>query len=556
MKKLVTLVVSFVLMFTMALSVKATDLGANSAVQDARKGVLWIQLDYVDSEGHGGTIQGGSGFLIGETSGAEYMITSAHVVRMSNDTIAQVSEWAGTEVNNSNTNLHVNVTVKADLTIPATIVNFSDELDFAILKLSQPIYDRTPLTINDSDSNAVETQPIYALGFPTALEQFQDTQYHTTDDVNITNGIVSKRITLNNMDYIQHNVSIAGGNSGGPLVDQNGCVIGVNRLTMNTGEDIFDQNYYYSVEISEVTSVLKMLGIQYTSGSGNAPEPTPAPAPAPEPDPGPEPEPTVTADKTALETALAAANAVVVSDYSEESAAVFTEALETAQEVSANTAATQEEVDAAASALTTAQEGLEKGGLPILLIVGIAAAVAVVLIIVIVLVLGSGKKKKRRSDLPGQQPANPPATPTGQMPQQNRSTPPPTPTPVFGGYANDGAGATTVLNAGAGETSVLGGAQVNATLIRKKNNETIHINKQLFRIGKERSKVDYCVPDNNSISRVHAHIINKGGAFYIVDQNSTNFTFVNGNKIGPGQEMMLNSGDKIKISDEEFEFKA
>ena len=38
--------------------------------------------------------------------------------------------------------------------------------------------------------------------------------------------------------------------------------------------------------------------------------------------------------------------------------------------------------------------------------------------------------------------------------------------------------------------------------------------------------------------------------------NSTNFTYVNGAKLNGGQEQLLNNGDKIKLSDEEFEFKA
>ena len=120
-----------------------------------------------------------------------------------------------------------------------------------------------------------------------------------------------------------------------------------------------------------------------------------------------------------------------------------------------------------------------------------------------------------------------------------------------------GAGETSVLGGGAGETSVLGGGamQPAATLIRKKNGETATITKQMFIIGKERNKVDFCVPDNNSVSRNHANIVCKGGVYYIVDKNSTNFTFVNGNKINPNQEVKLNSGDKIKLADEEFEFR-
>ncbi|MEF9840799.1 MAG: FHA domain-containing protein, partial [Lachnospiraceae bacterium] len=48
--------------------------------------------------------------------------------------------------------------------------------------------------------------------------------------------------------------------------------------------------------------------------------------------------------------------------------------------------------------------------------------------------------------------------------------------------------------------------------------------------------------------------VQKNGGFYIVDKNSSNFTFLNGNKVAPGQENRLSSGDRVKFSDEEFEF--
>lgn len=554
MKKLVTLIVSFMLMFTMAFPVGATSSDVVTPVNEARKGVLQINLDYVDQSGSALRIQGGSGFLIGATSGAEYMITNAHVVRMTGDTAAAVSEMIGSEVANNNSNLHLNVVVKADLTIGATIVNYSDELDFAILKLEQPIYDRAPLTINAGDNNAVETQSVYALGFPAAVEHFQDTQYYTTDDVNVTNGIVSKRITLNNMSYIQHSAKVAEGNSGGPLVNQNGEVIGLNQGIMSNGEFIFDENYYYSIEISEVTQVLDMLGVQYSSAEL---EPVPEPEPNPNPEPGPQPE---SVNRSSLDAAITAANSVDLEKYTEESVAVFKEAKAKADALSTSSTATQDEVNAAASALTKAQGDLveaKTGPNMVMILIIVAAMLAVVIVVIVIVVTLSNKKKEKATRTAGF------AGPTGDLMNSGQKSAGSAGAVVqhvpersgHGGYVSDGAGVTTVLNAGSGETSVLGGVQIHATLLRKKNNESIQINKQLFRIGKERAKVDYCVPDNNSISRIHAHIISKGGVFFIIDQNSTNFTFVNGNKISPNQETKLNNGDKIKLSDEEFEFR-
>lgn len=120
-------------------------------------------------------------------------------------------------------------------------------------------------------------------------------------------------------------------------------------------------------------------------------------------------------------------------------------------------------------------------------------------------------------------------------------------------------GETTVLGVGseAGETTVLGTSQVQIIkpyLLRIKNNERIELNKPVFRIGKERSYVDYFVSDNTAVSRSHANIINKDNEFYIVDTNSTNHTYVNGSMIQSNVETKIEHGTKIRLANEDFEF--
>ena len=124
-------------------------------------------------------------------------------------------------------------------------------------------------------------------------------------------------------------------------------------------------------------------------------------------------------------------------------------------------------------------------------------------------------------------------------------------------------GDTTVLgvSAGIGETTVLNAGEAMASteprpyLIRTKYNEKILIDKPVFKIGKEKSYVDYFVSDNTAISRSHANIIEKGKDYFIIDTNSTNHTFVNGSMIQSNMEMPIKPGDKIKLANEEFEFR-
>jgi len=150
-------------------------------------------------------------------------------------------------------------------------------------------------------------------------------------------------------------------------------------------------------------------------------------------------------------------------------------------------------------------------------------------------------------------------------PVQVQSTPAPTPiqpiqTAPQGQAMNFGE--TTVLNAATfGETTVLDAGMIQQEvkiqpyLIRVKNNERIELNKPVFRIGKEKSYVDYFISDNTAISRSHANVISRDGEYFVVDTNSTNHTYVNGMMIQSNVETKIADGAKIRLANEEFEFK-
>ena len=115
---------------------------------------------------------------------------------------------------------------------------------------------------------------------------------------------------------------------------------------------------------------------------------------------------------------------------------------------------------------------------------------------------------------------------------------------------------TTVLPNLSGETTVLGGAEImtGPYITRIRTGEKININKPVFRIGKERSYVDYFVADNTAISRSHANIITDGNEYYIEDTNSTNHTYVNGKMINVNEKVKLSNGDTFRLANEDFCF--
>ena len=121
-------------------------------------------------------------------------------------------------------------------------------------------------------------------------------------------------------------------------------------------------------------------------------------------------------------------------------------------------------------------------------------------------------------------------------------------------------GETTILGGGGyGETTVLSAGMLQPQktmpyLLRLKNNEKITLDKPVFRIGKEKSYVDYFIGDNTAVSRSHANIITRDDGYSIMDTNSTNHTYVNGSMIQSNVEIELSDGAKIRLGNEDFEF--
>lgn len=554
-KKLFSLLLALCLTIAMAVPVFADDA---EVVNKMRSGVLQVNLNWIDQNGGRHFIQGGSGFLINDQT----LLTNQHVVTMTQETKEAASALYGVDfVNDNKLDVRVQVVVQRDVVIDASVIQSSAEMDVAILELSSPIYDRISLELGDS-ANVKETQAIYVLGFPLLSELAQDVRYYTSDDVSVTSGIVSKKMERNSTPFIQHGAKISDGNSGGPLVavdsDGVGRVIGI-----NTSRVSIEEGYYYAMEINDVKTLLNQLGVTYNEGSGTTGGTTGTEGNATtgtegtgtnggevKDDPVVEP---VAVDTSKLESAISdAEDKLADGKYTEDSVKELEDKLDSAYEVMDDDEASQEIIDKAQDEVEKAADDLEeqKGpGMMLWIIIG--AAVVIIVVIVVILVVSSGNKKKKeemeRERMMRQ-----------RAEEQRRTAPAPRAearsyNPVQEPSA--GAGETSVLGEGRGETTVLGAsAQSAAYMIRKKTNERVVLSAPSFTIGKERSRVNYCISDNTSVSRCHARISRKGSQYFVADMNSTNFTFVNGVKVVPGQEVALKDNDTVRFADEDFEF--
>jgi putative serine protease PepD len=141
----------------------------------------------------------------------------------------QGSGWVYDEQGHIITNQHVvdgaaTISVKFwnGATYKATLVGTDPSTDLAVLKVDAPSSLLSPLTLGDSSAVQVG-DGVVAIGSPFGLE------------LTVTSGIVSalhREMTAPNRftitDSIQTDAAINHGNSGGPLIDSAGRVIGVN----------------------------------------------------------------------------------------------------------------------------------------------------------------------------------------------------------------------------------------------------------------------------------------------------------------------------------------
>jgi S1-C subfamily serine protease len=173
---------------------------------------------------------GGSGFVVDEGG---YIVTNQHVVEGADS---------------------VSVRFANGPRETAKLVGEDASTDVAVLKVEAPEEGLKPLTLGDSDSVGVG-DPVIAIGNPLNV------------GISVTTGIVSglgrpidapNGYTINGA--VQTDAALSSGNSGGPLLDSRGEVIGITSLAAAApGFGTVAQGVNFAVPINTVKSVAEQL---------------------------------------------------------------------------------------------------------------------------------------------------------------------------------------------------------------------------------------------------------------------------------------------------------
>ena len=91
-------------------------------------------------------------------------------------------------------------------------------------------------------------------------------------------------------------------------------------------------------------------------------------------------------------------------------------------------------------------------------------------------------------------------------------------------------------------------------IIRVSTGERVLIDKNQFTVGRD-INVDYKIPENIYIGKCHCWFLEVSGIWYIMDNNSSNKTLVNGIEITPNTAIQLIDKTEIVLANEKFIFR-
>jgi len=228
---------------------------------DARNSVVLI---YAENELFSGT---GSGFAIGEPGKpVQYIVTNYHCVF---DTEEYLEFEDGSIMFNpfydEKMSVRVYFSAAANRFMDVEIYRHNKEKDIAILRLPEPTTEREAMVLSPMNKTDVDGQ-FWAYGYPwTAAVGGQDYMKYDQSDIAATTGGIQKATRVTNSqvreaDAYLLDLEIRQGNSGGPLVNAKGEVVGINTFAYDDG----NARVSFAIAIDELMRMIDRNNIHYT----------------------------------------------------------------------------------------------------------------------------------------------------------------------------------------------------------------------------------------------------------------------------------------------------
>lgn len=446
----------------------------SAAKEDAKRaenGVVEVQSGFLDSKGKFFMMKSGSGFLIANNTNAASIVTSYSNVSNTPHAIKKYCKKHSVDTENMQLSNHIQIVVKADVTSEAEIVLKSAQKDYCVLSVANGVSQKESLKLGDS-TNAAVSDPVYAYGFLKETGMQEGGAGDSEADVKMLEGTLTENETeLDQNAYLRYTAPITQGYVGGPLLDTDGYVIGLN--CRKSTED--DTGTAYALPINEIRTVLDNFSVAYSSRS----------------------------DDEAYVALQAQYKEYMVlyeaGGYKRDSLEAMQKALAVAEEVLQQEEPKEAELEETSQMLFDARKALvPKMKKLTVLIIAAGICDGILFLWLLILVVTNAKEKRKMQAALGLS--------EGRM----------------------------------------------LYLKRKKTGQSIPIRQGTFIMGKNPQDTDYCITDNQTVSRKHAVLYEKNGSWYVDDLDSLNGTYVNGSRIVSGSAVRLKNGDEIALSDESF----
>ena len=276
-KRILSLVMALTLMLTLAFA--SMPASAAEKIEDPREGVALVYVYFeVDNVGQMGYADGGSCFFVGDLDkDPQYCVTNCHVIQNyyidcgEGELMNVPGSMLGVDGASFTGRGKIRIYFDANEYIEASCVEYDTKKDLALLKLVKPTNKRKALPLKVATNEMVGKTTVRAVGFPGLSDNVyaSPTSRWGLSDISVTSGHISRILTTSGTgnENLQLDVEIKHGNSGGPLVDEEGNVLGV--TTWGTPEGATEE-LKYAVSISEVIPLLKRNNVSFVDNSNGS----------------------------------------------------------------------------------------------------------------------------------------------------------------------------------------------------------------------------------------------------------------------------------------------